>query len=180
MKLEPSQISHIMIHWYWQKASFTKESIDASWSKCVASYFPNNFSISCIQLKHTKILLCVYWESIDASWSMCVASYFPNNFSISCIQLKHTKILLCVYWESIDASWSKCVASYFPNKISIYCIQKHKFSFMCLLDIFVWFPCNSRKLIWESFLKLTHVFNNRYHGHGLDVIMTFVSWLEER
>ena len=40
-----------------KKGSITEESIDASWSKCVASNHPNHLSISCIQPEHN---FCFY------------------------------------------------------------------------------------------------------------------------
>ena len=41
--------------------SFIGESSFASWSKCDASHLPNHFSISCIKLEHTILLLCVFY-----------------------------------------------------------------------------------------------------------------------
>ena len=57
---EPPHFSHVMIHWRCKKASFTEESSEASWIKCVASHLPNHFSISCIQPEHKIYLLDLF------------------------------------------------------------------------------------------------------------------------
>ena len=44
-----------------QEGLIIDESIDASWSKCVTSQLPNPFFISCIQLEHNFLLLCLFW-----------------------------------------------------------------------------------------------------------------------
>ena len=63
--------------------SFTKESINTSWSKCVASYFSNHIFIPCINLEPKILLLYASWIFVLASnviiWSWPWAFFFDLN-----------------------------------------------------------------------------------------------------
>ena len=77
-----------MIRWHCKKASFTKESSDTSWSKCVVSHLPNHFSICCIQPEHNILLLCIYMKFFI---------FFPCNFGVSWgvfLSIKHVHTIL--------------------------------------------------------------------------------------